>query len=458
MQAIPASADCVGTALPDRAAARPGGGAAAIEVAVCVVGAGPVGASLAATLAAAGVPTAVVDSQPLPPMELPAFDGRAYAIALASKRLLEAAGIWACLPNTPCPILGIHVADGRPGEAPSPLALTFAHEELGEEPFGWMVEARALRVALNARLAALPALRVLAPAEARAERRPEGATLRLADGTVIHARLVVAAEGRQSPLRRQAGIPAARLDYHRIALVGAFAHERPHGNVALEQFLPNGPFAQLPLADPPAEVVRAQGGVPGGMPEGLVHASALVWSEPRALAERFLRLPDAEYARELDRRVGGRLGRVWPIGRRWSYPLAALHAARYTATRLALVGDAAHGIHPIAGQGLNLGFRDVAVLAELVIEAHNAGADVGEAALLARYQARRRPDSLVMLGATHALERLFGNDLGPVRLARDLGIAAVNRIPPLKRFFARQAMGLGPNPPGLLAGRGLLPG
>lgn len=410
-----------------------------LEVETCIIGAGPVGATLAAALAAGGVRTAVVDAAPLPPMEMPEFDGRAYAIALTSQRLLAAAGVWDRLPEAPCPILGIRVADGRPGERASSLSLHFDHAEVGEDPFGWMVEARALRVALNARLPALPGLTVFAPAEARVERGPDGALVRLSSGQDIHARLVVGAEGRNSPLRRQAGIPVTRLDYHCMGLVGAVAHDKPHHNVALEQFLPHGPFAQLPM-----------NGIPGHP-----HVSAIVWTERTAVARAALAMDDAAYARQIMARIGDHLGAVRPIGRRWSYPLSAMHAARYTAERLALVGDAAHGIHPIAGQGLNLGFRDVAALAEMVIETVNAGEDPGGAAMLARYQAARRPDSLVMLGATHALERLFTSRLPPVRIARRLGIAAVDRMPGLKRFFARRAMGMGGVAGGLLGGQGL---
>lgn len=402
-----------------------------IDVAVAIIGAGPVGATLAAALAARGVPVAVIDAAPLPPMELAGFDGRAYAIALASKRLLEAAGIWERLPTTPCPIEGIKVADGRPGEAPSRLDLDFDAREVADEPFGWMVEARALRVALNARLPHLAHLQAFAPMTATVARDPEGATVALADGRVIRARLVIGAEGRGSPLRQQAGIGTARHDYGQIGLVGAFAHELPHHNRALELFLPAGPFAQLPLSD-----LGSFG------TSSLAHASSFVWTERRGAAQRMLALSDADFARELRRRIGGHLGAIEPIGRRWHYPLTAMHATRYVAERLALVGDAAHGMHPIAGQGLNIGFRDVTALTDLVAEAHAAGEDVGSTALLARYQARRRPDALLMIGATHVLEKLFGNDIGPVRLARRLGIAAVDRIPGLKRAFARQAMGL----------------
>lgn len=420
-----------------------------IETTACIVGAGPVGATLAATLGAAGIPTVVLDRAPLPPMELPDFDGRAYAIALTSQRLLAAAGIWDRLPDLPQAIRRIRVADGRPGHPPSPLTLDFDSAEIGENPFGWMVEARALRVALNARLPHLPNLRVFAPAEASVVRTPEGATLRLTSGaeagTVIRARLVVAAEGRESGLRRQAGIAVSRHDYGQTGMVGAFAHARPHNGTALEMFLPNGPFAQLPLAGP------------GGFGSAdLPHASAFVWSDRRDLAARFLAMDDDAFGRELARRLGDHLGKIRPIGRRWSYPLTALWAQRQTDTRLALVGDAAHGIHPIAGQGLNLGFRDVAALAEAVIEAVAAGEDPGSQAVLRRYENRARPDAALMLGATHALEKLFGNDFGPIRLARRLGIAAVDRMPRLKRAFAERAMGMGPGLGGLLGGQGLM--
>lgn len=401
-----------------------------LDVTVAIVGAGPVGATLASALAASGVRCAVIDSAPLPPMEMPAFDGRCYAVAAGSRPVLEAAGVWDRLPTPPCPIEAILVADGEPGRPPSPLSLTFRAAETGQEAFGWMVEARSLRVALNARLPHLDALSVFAPATATVvSRGPAGVVLELSTGETIEALLLVAAEGRGSPLRQQAGIRTSGLDYGQIGMVGAFAHARPHGNQALEMFLPNGPFAQLPLAQAPDGA-------------SFPHASAFVWSDRSAIARRMLELDDAAFSRELHRRTGGLLGEVAVIGRRWSYPLTALAAQRYTAERLALVGDAAHGIHPIAGQGLNLGFRDVGALAALVTEAVAAGQDPGGAALLARYQAARRPAAMAMLGATHALEKLFGNRFPPIRAARRLGIAAVDRIGPLKRAFARQAMGL----------------
>lgn len=405
-----------------------------LEVDVCVVGAGPVGGTLAARLAGAGVRTALVDRAALPPMEHPDFDGRAYAIAAGSRGVLEAAGLWARLPIAANPIRGIRVSDGRVGRPASRLHLHFDVNDVadaappfeGEAAFGWMVEARSLRMALNAHLHALPTLSLFAPAEAQVERNADAALVRIAGGPVLRARLVVGAEGRRSPLREQAGIRVTSLPYGQTGMVFAIAHERPHFDVALEHFLPGGPFAQLPMA--PAEVGP--------------HLSAIVWTERDAMARHLLGFDDARFAGEVARRLGGHLGAIRLVGRRWSYPLSAMVVHGATAPRLALVGDAAHGIHPIAGQGLNLGIQDVGLLAELVIAAVAEGEDPGGEGLLRRYRAARRPAVMAMTAATDVLDRLFSNDLRPVRAARDLGIAAVNRIGPLKRLFMRRAMGL----------------
>ena len=406
----------------------------AVTADICVMGAGPVGGSLACRLAAAGISTVVVDRAALPPMEHPAFDGRAYAISAGSRRLLDESGLWAALPAVPQPIQEIRVTDGRVGRPASRLHLHFDHQELGPDtgPFGWMVEARGLRIALNAHMRTLPALLVMAPAEASVERRADGVTVRIAGGPEIECRLVIAAEGRNSPLREQAGIPVTRLPYGQTGMVCAISHEQPHHGIALEHFLPAGPFALLPMA-PSADALA------GGAP----NVSAIVWTERHATAARMMALDDARFERELARRLGDYLGAIRVVGRRWSYPLSAMLAHRYVDTRLALAGDAAHGIHPIAGQGLNLGFRDAIVLGDLLIEAAASGQDFGEAALLTRYQRARRPDNLMMLAMTDGLDRLFSTNNPLVRLARDLGIAAVHRAPPLKRLFMRQAMGLG---------------
>jgi 2-octaprenyl-6-methoxyphenol hydroxylase len=396
-----------------------------LDVEVCVVGAGPVGGALACRLAGAGIATAIIDRAALPPMEHPDFDGRAYAIAAGSRTVMQESGLWDRLPYTPGPITGIRVSDGRLGRPASPLFLHFDAAEIGDAPFGWMVEARSLRMALNAHMAALPNLHLFAPAVATVQRAAEAAVIQVQGGPRISARLVIAADGRRSALREQAGIPVTHLPYDQTGIVCCIAHEVPHHGVALEHFLPGGPFAQLPMA----------------ATEAAPNISAMVWTERTAMAERIMRLDEARFMAELGRRLGDHLGPIRLLGRRWSYPLAAMLVQRYTAPRLALVGDAAHGIHPIAGQGLNLGFRDIGALAALLLAAHANGEDLGAPALLRRYQAARRPDNLLMLAATDALDRLFSNDIPPLRLARDLGIAAVHRIGPLKRMFMRRAMG-----------------
>ena len=403
-----------------------------IQADVCVMGAGPVGGTIACRLAAAGLRVAVVDQAPLPPMEHPAFDGRAYAIAAGSKALLVESGLWDSLPDAPSPILDIRVTDGRVGRPASPLHLHFDHRDLGDDaaPFGWMVEARSLRRALNRRMHEVPGLSVHAPARASVERRDDGVTVRLDSGETIAARLVVAAEGRRSPLREQAGIPVTRLPYDQTGIVCAISHEHPHHGVALEHFLPAGPFAALPMG-PSADAEEG----------GAANVSAIVWTERTRMADRIMALDDARFAREIGRRLGDYLGAVKAVGRRWSYPLSAMLVHRYTATRLVLAGDAAHGIHPIAGQGLNLGFQDAIALTALLIEAAETNEDPGGPDLLARYQRLRRPENMAMLAMTDGLDRLFSSDRRTLRLARDLGIASVNRITPLKQFFMRRAMG-----------------
>jgi 2-octaprenyl-6-methoxyphenol hydroxylase len=392
---------------------------------VCVIGAGPVGAALACRLGTAGLSVAIIDRAPLPPMEHPDFDGRAYAIAAGSRPLLEAGGVWDRLPLPAGPIEQIRVSDGRAGRPASPLFLHFDHADLGGAPLGWMVEARSLRVALNARLHALPTVSVYAPADATVERTQAGATIRLGDGQTVEAGLVVAAEGRASPQRRAAGIGATRWPYSQAGMVCAIAHTLPHHQVALEHFLPAGPFAQLPMA-------------PGEAGENL---SAIVWTDDAKTASRLMALDDTAYAAEVARRLGSHLGDIRLVGRRWLYPLSAMYVHRLVADRLALVGDAAHGIHPIAGQGLNLGLRDAIALAALLTDAHAAGADLGARALLDRYQRSRRVDHVSMLVATDGLDRLFSTANPIVRAARVLGIGAVHRMPRLKRAFMRQAMG-----------------
>jgi 2-octaprenyl-6-methoxyphenol hydroxylase len=386
-----------------------------------IIGAGPVGGALACRLAAAGKRVALVDKAALPPMEHPDFDGRAYAIAAGSQKLLAEAGLWDALPYPPCPITDIDVTDGRVGRPPSPLKLQFDHRAVGSDPFGWIIEARALRIALNRKLHGHPGITLLAPAEVSVSRGQDAAGISVTNGPVLSAKLVIAADGRDSFLRAQAGIPVTRIPYRQSAVVCAIAHEKPHRGVALEHFLPGGPFAQLPMS----------------ANDEHEHLSAIVFTDHTAIAARLAQLGTAAFTAEVFKRLGPHLGAITLIGRRWTYKLSAMHAARYYSTRLALVGDAAHGIHPIAGQGLNLGFRDAIALAALI----DTATDPGSASLLAAYQAARRPANLAMLAATDSLDRLFSTDNPAIRLARDFGLAAVNRMPRLKRRFMTAAMG-----------------
>ncbi len=388
---------------------------------IAIIGAGPVGGALACQLAAMGKKIVLIDQAALPPMEHPDFDGRAYAIAAGSKPLLDAAGLWAQLPYSPCPILDIKVTDGKPGYPASPLHLQFDHRAVGDAPFGWIIEARALRIAINRQLHGAGNITLLAPAQAEIRFDADAATVKIAGGGSFTVRLVIAADGRNSKLRAQAGIPVTRIPYRQSAVVCAIAHQVPHHGVALEHFLPGGPFAQLPMSGS----------------DDHPHISAIVFTDQHAVVARLAALDDARFTEQVAKRLGKHLGEIRLIGKRWTYPLSAMHAARYTAPRLALVGDAAHGIHPIAGQGLNLGLRDALAIAELIADAGDPGAE----ALLARYQALRRPANLAMLAATDLLDRLFSTNNPAIRLVRDLGLAGVNRMPRLKRRFMLTAMG-----------------
>jgi 2-octaprenyl-6-methoxyphenol hydroxylase len=417
------------------------------NVDVCIVGAGPVGGTLACRLGEAGISTAIIDRAALPPMEHPDFDGRAYAIASGPRRVLEQAGLWDRLPFKPGPILDIRVTDGKLGRPASKLFLHFDSRDVATstdpaEPggaFGWMVEARSLRVAINARLHALPSVSVFAPAEARVERRAEGALVHIAGGPDLACRLVVAAEGRNSPLRAQAGIPVTRLPYGQNGIVFAIAHERPHHGAALEHFLPAGPFAQLPMA--PTEAAE--------------HVSAIVWTEREAMAARVMALDEPAFTREAARRLGDHLGAIRLLGRRWSFPLSAMITHRYVDTRLALAGDAAHGVHPIAGQGLNLGLKDVAALAQVLVDARRLGEDIGSELVLERYARWRRFDNVMLAAATDGFTRLFSNDNPLLRLARGVGMGVVDAIGPARRFFMQEAGGATGELPRLLRGETL---
>jgi 2-octaprenyl-6-methoxyphenol hydroxylase len=412
---------------------------------IVIAGGGLVGLSLAVALGGAGLPVVLVDRDRPDDKLGERFDGRSSAIARGSQQVLHALGIWDELAGEAQPIRDIRVTDGRPGEPASPFFLHYAEADLGQGPMGWIVENRVLRRALYRRLAALAEVRLLAPASvAAATAESGGQEVRLADGRRLAAALVVAADGKDSRLREAAGIRVWHWHYPQTGLVATLAHELPHEGVAHEHFLPAGPFAVLPMPD-------GEDGSGGGR----VHRSSLVWTERSTLAPAFLRLDEAAFGQAMERRFGLSLGRLRPIGGRFAYPLDYQLAERFAAPRLALLGDAAHVIHPIAGQGLNLGLRDVAALAEAVVDQARLGLDPGDPVVLERYQRWRRFDTLLLGVVTDGLNRLFSNDIAPLRLARDLGLAAVNRAKPLKRLFMRHAMGLVGELPRLVRGEAL---
>jgi 2-octaprenyl-6-methoxyphenol hydroxylase len=392
-----------------------------------IAGGGLNGMLLGIACADAGLRVAVVDRQDPATMLGEAFDGRTTAVAYGSKLVLDGVGLWPMIAGEAEPIREIRVADDN-----SPFFLHYDHKELGtgnsnDTPLGYIVENRVLRRALFERARALPSFASLAPRLVGTVTADDsGAVATLGDATRIHTRLVAAADGKDSPLRQAAGIRTVEWRYKQIGIVTTVAHERPHAGIAVEHFLPAGPFAILPMTG---------------------NRSSIVWTEDAALAPHLVKLPDAQFAAELRARFGDFLGAIEPVGPRWTYPLSLMQAERYTARRLALIGEAAHVIHPIAGQGLNVGIRDCAALAEAVIDARRLGLDIGDDSVLEHYQRWRRLDAVLLAGVTDGLNRLFSNRIAPLKLARDLGLAAVNRMPPLKRLLMQHAMGtLGDRP------------
>ncbi|HEV8389362.1 MAG TPA: UbiH/UbiF/VisC/COQ6 family ubiquinone biosynthesis hydroxylase [Dongiaceae bacterium] len=448
-----------------------GGIAEESEAELIVVGGGLVGLTLAIACAEGGIRTIVVEAESAEALGSTAYDGRSAAIAYGSQQVLRAIGAWNGIAPHAQPIRDIRVTDGgwhvksqshayvhyshldlldRKPAAPvsepeSPVIMSCEPDtQPASAPFGYIVENRVTRIALLARAKECANLTHLAPRLVTAlDLTSEAARVTLDNGRGLTARLVVAADGKQSALRRMAGIGSRQFGYHQTAIVCTVAHEKPHGAVAHEHFLPAGPFAMLPMTDE----TLADG--------SQRHRSSIVWSEDPRLVPMLLKLDEEAFGQEIERRFGLSLGQVRPLGPRFSYPLTMTLADSYVRERFALAGDAAHGIHPIAGQGFNLGVRDVAALAEVLVEAGRAGLDLGSLEVLDRYARWRRFDNIMLSTFMDGLTRLFSNDFAPLRLARDIGFALFNRTMPLKRLAMRHAMGIVGKLPRLVQGRPL---
>ncbi len=400
---------------------------------VLIGGAGFAGLALAIALRQGLGPSASIMVAD-PTLDRPSTgDLRASAIAAAARRLFETIGVWGAVAAEAQPILDMAVTDSRLNDAVRPVFLTFGGEVEPGEPFAHMIENARLVDSLLAKARA-EGVTLRAAAVTDFATLPNRAAVTFSDGASISARLLVAADGARSAIRERAGIDSTGWRYSQSGIVTTVAHERDHGGRAEEHFLPAGPFAILPLKG---------------------RRSSIVWTEEAREAERIVALPDGEFHDELERRFGLRLGEIKVVGPRRAYPLGLSVARSFIGERLALVGDAAHVIHPIAGQGLNLGLRDVAALAEAVVDAARLGLDPGSTTVLERYQRWRRFDTVAMGVATDGLNRLFSNRSDLLRLMRDVGLGLVDRAPALKRMFIREAAGLAGDVPKLLRGETL---
>ena len=412
-----------------------------IHTTVLIIGGGLSGLTLAATLGEAGIDVVCIDRNPPANQLKQKYDGRTTAISYFSHKVMQMAGAWEKMLPDCEPILDIRVADGD-----SPFYLHFSSEKDGNPcadaheynsgretpPFGWIIENRLMREVLFKNVQRLKKhVRHIAPAEIKKFIRDKASVgVVLKDGTQVTAPLMIGADGRGSATREWLGIGINKSDYRQSAIVCNVAHERDHENVAVEHFHPAGPFAVLPMTVSPKGEYR----------------SSIVWTEHCGDAGKILKLSPADFDRRLQKLFGPHLGTVKHVSSPMAYPLGLMHAEKYHGERVALMAEAAHVIHPIAGQGLNLSMRDVAVLTELIVEHLKLGLDIGGAALLKKYEAARRSDTLLMAGVTDILNRLFSNNLQTIRLTRDLGLGMVEKFPILKRYFARQAMGLSGRP------------
>lgn len=382
-----------------------------------IVGAGLVGMSMALALARGGLNVAVIEKTDINTQLEPEFDGRVSAISFGSQRILDNIGAWKFMLPYAELILDIRVTDGA-----TPFFLHFNHHEIGDDPFGYIVENRHIRHALHKTASQLENLTLIDNFSIKnLTQNSDNATIVGINNKTLCAKLLIAADGRASQVRKLVGIKKTSWNYGQTAIVCTIKHELPHHGLAQERFFPIGPFAILPM---------------------IGNRSSLVWVEPNDRVKLYLELPEEEFVQEIAERVGGYLGEIRTIGRRFSYPLSLLHAKKYISQRVALIGDAAHGMHPIAGQGVNLGFRDIDVLAELINRQNSLGLDIGEQSLLINYAHMRSFDNVSMLAVTDFITRLFSNNIIPLRAVRDIGLLAVGKLTPLKKIFMRHAMGV----------------
>lgn len=402
---------------------------------ILIVGGGLNGTVLALALAQVGFESIVLDALPIDMRKGAAFDGRGYAIAQSSQRMLNALGVWDAVRNESQPILDIKVSDGKPNEGASPYIVHFDHREIEEGPMGHMIEDRFLRQALLDKLEVMDNVTQLAEVKVSGHEVGKGrVTVSLNDGRVLCGRMLVGCDGRQSAVAQRSGIGRTGWQYEQSSLVCAVEHKLPHSGIAHQLFMPAGPLAILPL--------------PG-------NRSSIVWTEKTEQADVIYGLSDADYLACLRPSFGEFLGDVRMVGKRFMYPLGLSLAQSFVADRVALVGDAAHGIHPLAGQGLNLGLRDVAALAEVLAEAARRGQDIGSQAALQSYQQWRRFDAASLAVATDGINRIFSNDNPLMRGVRDLALGAVNATPSIRRTMIRQAAGLTGDLPRLMQGRAI---
>ncbi len=402
---------------------------------ILIVGGGLNGPALALALAQTGHTVTIIDALAQKVRKNAAFDGRAYALALASQRLLQTIGVWDRVAEHAQPMLEIKVTDGHAGTGPSPFFMHFDHAEIEEGPMGYMVEDRHLRRAF---LDAMDADRNITQINGRTviaqDQDATGVTLTLDDGSTLTGSLLVGCDGRRSGTAARAGIKRSGWDYGQTALVCAIEHDLPHHGIAHQFFMPPGPLAILPLTG---------------------NRSSIVWSERTNAAKRINALPEGEYLQVLRPRFGDFLGDIKLAGDRFTYPLNLTIANAFIGERMALVGDAAHGMHPIAGQGLNAGLRDVGALAEVLTLAGRRGEDIGSVLVLERYQEWRRFDTAALAMATDVFNKLFSNDNPLLRVGRDIGMGIVGSLPGLRRGFVREAAGLTGDLPKLLQGRAI---